>query len=157
MPDYSQKSIKKKKARYNTGIHISPKSNMPIKYRSGWEKYVCLWFDSDPNVVEYFYEQIKIPYVANIKTNKVRIYYPDFFVVYKSGEKKIIEVKRQNQINNIKIQKKTNGAILWCQKNQMIFEFLTDPKIKELIKLFPNQFPKKKKKRSIKKLGKIKE
>ena len=140
----------RKKSRYKTGIHVSAKSNLPIKYRSGWEMFVCLYFDQEPSIIKYYYEQIKIPYVANIKTGKVRTYYPDFLVIYSDGTKKLIEVKRQNLLDNIKVQKKAEAAKTWCEKNQIIYEFLTDAKVKEIQKMFKHLMPvaKKKKKKT---------
>lgn len=117
---------------------MSVKCKKPIGYRSGWERAVCLYLDSNPQVTEYFYEEVIIPYLSNTKSTKIRKYFPDFIVVFKDGTKKMIEVKRQNQVDNIRVQKKATAAIAWCarQNPPMTYEFWTDPIVLPLVKAF---------------------
>jgi hypothetical protein len=139
------KAARNRKGRYKTGIYVSKKSNLPIKYRSSWEYYVCCHLDNDPDVVQYFYEQIKIPYIANIKSGKVRIYYPDFLIFYKNGDKKLVEVKRKNQVNNFKVVKKAEAAKKWAEKYNVEYLFWTEEIIKPIMKLYAPKKPKKQK------------
>lgn len=106
-----------------------------MHYRSGWELVVAKQFDADPSVVSYEYESLKIPYVSNIRTKKVRNYIPDFLVLLTNGKKIIIEVKRQNVLNNLIIQKKTEAAKKWSKLNNMEYELWTDSVIKALKKV----------------------
>jgi uncharacterized protein YlzI (FlbEa/FlbD family) len=103
-----------------------------MKYRSGWELVVAKQFDEDPSVVHYEYESLKIPYVSNNKTKKVRNYIPDFLVTFTNGKKLIVEVKRHSALNQIIIQKKTEAAKLWSKSNDMEYELWTDSIIKAL-------------------------
>ena len=109
---------RKKGSRYKTGIHISPKCTEPICYRSGWELIVAQILDMDASVEQYFYEAIKIPYVYNIRANKVRTYYPDFLIVYKDGTAKLVEVKQKRMLNNKLVQKKAEAGRQWAEKQK---------------------------------------
>lgn len=129
------KNKKKKKKHYITGTHHSKKCETPIKFRSSWEKTVCEWFDNDNNIISYTYENIKIEYISNLKTGKIRNYYPDFFVIFNDGTEKLIEVKRKSQVNNQINIKKFHAAKLWCKKKNVQFELITDDQIKEYRKL----------------------
>ncbi|MFA6049721.1 MAG: TnsA endonuclease N-terminal domain-containing protein [Candidatus Paceibacterota bacterium] len=131
-----KKRKRRKKSRYKTGIHNSIKCKLPIKYRSGWEFTICLYLDQNPDVAEYSYEALAIPYIANVKSKKVRHYYPDFLVTYADGHQVLAEVKRQNQVMNIKVVKKAEAARLWCAKQnpQVSYEFWTDKMILPLQK-----------------------
>lgn len=70
-------------------------NNSPI-FRSSWEIKLMQMLDTNPNVIHWASESIKIPYI-NPFTNKYSVYIPDFFVVYedKNNNRKseIIEVK----------------------------------------------------------------
>lgn len=142
MPKKAQKRSKaprkkrRKKSRYHTGIHVSPKCQTPINYRSGWEKTICEYLDADPSVVQYAYESVVIEYTSNQKSKRLRKYLPDFLVVYKDGRIKMVEVKRQNMLTNIKVQKKAEAAIAWCAKQNppIQYEFWTDKMVLPLQK-----------------------
>lgn len=126
--------MKKKKTKYHTGIYKSKKAG-PIKYRSGWELVVAIFLDNNPDVLEFAYESLIIPYISNQKTGKIRKYYPDFLVWYIDGTKKLIEVKAGNKINNQKVMKKSNAAREWCGKNNAIFEIWSNSTISTLKKI----------------------
>ena len=68
----------------------------PPRYKSSWEKRVMIFFDHNPNVINWAYEPIKIPY-QNPFTAKYTVYVPDFIVTYvdTKGNRitEIIEVK----------------------------------------------------------------
>lgn len=128
---------RRRKSRYKTGIHISPKCPTPVKYRSGWEFVICLQLDSDPRVVGYTYEPFSIPYMSNVKSGKVRNYFPDFLVSYADGQRRLVEVKRENQMNNLIVKKKAEAAKLWCvnQQQKISYEFWTEKMILPLMKV----------------------
>jgi len=122
---------RKRKSRYITGIYKSVKCLNEIRYRSSWEFYVCKFLDEQLDVISYEYESIKIPYISNIKTKRIRNYIPDFVVNYIDGSKKIIEVKRKTAINNDIVVKKAEAARKWCedltkQGNQVTYEMWTE-------------------------------
>jgi len=137
---------KRRKTRYKTGIHVSPKCTSPIAYRSSLEKAVCCCLDENELVVKYSYEQLIIPYKSNIRTARIRRYFPDFLVEYVDGKKKLVEVKRENQLNNPYVKKKAEAAILWCKEHEdqnLTYEFWTEKLIRPLLKLYQAQLPQK--------------
>lgn len=103
-----------------------------MKYRSGWELTVAVFLDTNDEVDSYEYEPIAIEYISNVKTGKIRRYYPDFLINYKDGKKLLVEVKRNNQLNNLIVQKKAKAAEQWCKKNNATYEFWTDQIVKAL-------------------------
>lgn len=68
----------------------------PIVFRSSWEFKVMQMFDSNPSIMSWASESLKIPY-QNPFTGKYTVYVPDFVVTYvdaKGNQKaEIIEVK----------------------------------------------------------------
>jgi hypothetical protein len=68
----------------------------PIFFRSSWEHKVMVMFDTNPNILTWASESLKIPY-QNPFTGKYTVYVPDFVVTYvdaKGSQKaEIIEVK----------------------------------------------------------------
>jgi hypothetical protein len=71
-----------------------------IVYRSGWEKRVMKWLDTNPSVLRWSSEEIIIPYRSPVD-NRLHRYFVDFYVETraKDGSVKvyIIEVKPQKQ------------------------------------------------------------
>lgn len=67
-----------------------------IRYMSSWELNFHQFLDSNPNVLEWSSEEIKIPYLKPT-TGRVHVYLPDYWIKYvtKQGElvEEIIEVK----------------------------------------------------------------
>jgi len=106
-----------------------------MKYRSGWELTVAKHLDEDPLVASYTYEAIKIPYISNIRTGKIRNYLPDFYVTYVDGRKLLVEVKRTSALNQILVKKKSEAARVWALKNNSEFVLWTDPIIKAFQKI----------------------
>jgi hypothetical protein len=78
-----------------------------IVYRSGWEKRVMDWADTNPNVRRWCSEEIVIPYKSPVD-NKWHRYFVDFYVeaVRRDGEvaKMLIEVKPKAQTQEPKVQ-----------------------------------------------------
>lgn len=68
----------------------------PIFWRSSWELKVMQMFDTNPSIISWASESLKIPY-QNPFTGKYTVYVPDFVVTYvdaKGNQKaEIIEVK----------------------------------------------------------------
>lgn len=67
-----------------------------IVYRSQWEKYCMMHFDSQSTVKSWSSEEIVIPYYYDVDGRYHR-YFTDFFVEYTNGKKVLIEVKPFNQ------------------------------------------------------------
>jgi hypothetical protein len=93
--------------------------------------------DNEPTVVSYGYECLKLPYISNLRTKKLRNYLPDFLVVYHDGTRKLIEVKRMDKIANAVVLKKSKAAREWCdlQQTKTTFEIWSNTMIEGITKL----------------------
>ncbi len=118
--------------RPKTGIYVSIKSGNKYRYRSNWEKVYMQYLDSNDDIVEWLYECIKIPYVSNKKTGKIRTYTPDFCVIFKDEKKAIIEVKPKSKLTKATIIKKAQAAREWCAKTDAEYIFVTEIELKAL-------------------------
>ncbi|MBV22926.1 MAG: head completion protein [Euryarchaeota archaeon] len=80
-----------------------------VVYRSLWERKFMDWCDKTPRVVEWWSEEIAIPYKDPVQ-KKWRRYFPDFWVKVKetNGKTKsyLIEVKPKRQVDGPKPQKR---------------------------------------------------
>lgn len=135
--------------KWNQGI-FKPKNtekyigNLPITYRSSWERTLMNVFDNHPNVEQWASESIQIPYVSPFD-GRWHKYIPDFLVVYtdKNGKKhgEVIEVKPSTQTHPelarskrdkeaiILNQAKWQYAIEWCKKQGLEFRIMTEEQI----------------------------
>lgn len=111
--------------------------------RSSWERWVCVHCDTNPDIVEWASEEIVIPY-SNPITKKNHRYFPDFYIKYKDGTQKIIEVKPDHQTKKPKASKKKTKAAVnqtvtffvnnlkwkaaskFCERNNYKFEIWTE-------------------------------
>ena len=76
-----------------------------IIYRSGWERRVMVWLDTNSNILKWNSEEIIIPYVKPVD-NRVHRYFPDFYAQMITKEGKIKEV-----ILEIKPKKETKEPV----------------------------------------------
>ncbi|NDB59780.1 head completion protein, partial [bacterium] len=71
-----------------------------IVYRSGWEKRVMDWCDTNKNVVSWSSEEVIIPYISPID-NRPHRYFVDFYVQAKDNngnlQTYLLEVKPKAQ------------------------------------------------------------
>jgi hypothetical protein len=91
---------KKRKKFYKEGVVKISKCQNPIQYRSGWEHDFSLLLEQDPNVIQVEYETLRIPYISNRRTQKIRTYIPDFLITYADGSRKVIEIKRGDRVES---------------------------------------------------------
>lgn len=126
-----KKRRRKRKSRYHTGVHSSPKAG-DCKYRSGWELSYMQHMDADPLVLSYLYEGVKIPYVSNRKTGKLRGYLPDFLVTRVDGTRIMIEVKPSRKVAHATVKKKLEAAALWCGVHGVVLQVITERELKGL-------------------------
>jgi hypothetical protein len=95
--------------------------NRQPTYRSSWEWSFMRFCDTNPNVLKWASEAVKIPYKDPF-TGKGTIYVPDFFIQYVDRTNKIntelIEVKPENQTVLEKVGKNRNNQLQWA-KNQV--------------------------------------
>lgn len=126
-----KKRKKKRKGHYIRGTYTSPIAG-ECKFRSGWEFKLMLHLDENPDVEFWSYEKTVIEYVSNVRTKKVRKYYPDFLVRYKDGRTELIEVKPKRKLEQATIKKKMAAALLWCAEHGMTYRIVTEIQLKEL-------------------------
>lgn len=122
---------RRRKKRYHTGVHSSPKAG-DCSYRSGWEEKLMQHLDADPTVVSYLYEGVEVPYVSNVRSGRVRNYWPDFLVTRTDGSRQLIEVKPSRRLPQANVQKKLKAAEVWCRANGATLEVITERELKGL-------------------------
>jgi len=118
-----------------------------IVYRSLWERTFMKYCDTNENILEWFSEEIAVPYRSPID-NKIHRYFPDFYIKVKESngsiKKYIIEIKPKKQTLEPQVQKrKTKGYIYevyeyaknqakwkaaeeWCADRGYEFKVLTE-------------------------------
>ena len=118
-----------------------------IVYRSLWERTFMKYCDTNENILEWFSEEIAVPYRSPID-NKIHRYFPDFYIKVKESngsiKKYIIEIKPKKQTIEPQVQKrKTKGYIYevyeyaknqakweaakeWCADRGYEFKVLTE-------------------------------
>ena len=127
-----KKRKKKRGSRYHRGVYTSVKNDgKKFSYRSGWEGKYFDYLESDPDVVTYDYECIKIPYVSNKKSGRTRNYIPDFMVTRPSGIE-IIEIKPTRFLKKRAIVKKLAAGHEYATSHNMTFKLLTEVELKAM-------------------------
>ena len=106
---------------YKRGKYKNKKRNQYEYHASGFEREFMKQLDSDGAVIDWTKKHgIIIEYNIN---GKIRKYYPDVFVKYKNGVKKLIETKGRIYDKNI-VLAKINAAEKWCKENEMVYEII---------------------------------
>lgn len=111
------------------------------KYKSSWEQQFMVKCDLHPNILQWGYEAIHIPYV-NPLTGRSAVYIPDFYLVYvdKNGKQhaEIVEIKpakeasiekaktKRDMLNVAINQSKWLAAEAWCKANRVNFRVMTE-------------------------------
>lgn len=126
------KRRRRKKKRYHTGTYISSKTGQECKYRSSWELSYLRFLDSHAEVRSFVYEGVKIPYISNLRTGKVRHYFPDFYIEYNDGSKQLVEIKPQRRVPQAAVQKKLKAAEVWCLERGASLVVLTEVELKTM-------------------------
>jgi hypothetical protein len=118
-----------------------------INFRSSWEYKFCHFCDSNDRILQWNSESITIDYI-DPADNKWHRYYPDFLIklVDKNGQvktllieikpiKETVEPKRPKKISKSyveslntyhKNQAKWDAARIFCKKNDIEFQILTE-------------------------------
>jgi len=122
---------RKRKGHYKTGVHSSPKAG-ECKYRSGWELEYMQYLDAEASVTTYTYEQVIVAYISNVRSGKLRRYFPDFLVEYSDGRKVLVEIKPKKRLDQVKVQKKLTAARQWCEEHGATLEIVTEVELKAL-------------------------
>lgn len=88
--------------------------------------------DDNDKVVSFQYEQVKIPYVSNVRTGKLRNYLPDFLVTYVDGSQHLVEIKPKKRLEQVKVAKKLKAAELWCREHGVTLEVVTEIELRAM-------------------------
>jgi hypothetical protein len=110
-------------------------------YRSGWEWRFMVFCDTNPSVLHWASEPLRIPY-RNPVSNKNTNYVPDFLIEYVDREQRLhrelIEIKpsKERLLEKAKSQRdkimwainqaKWAAAQTWCQQNGIVFRVLSE-------------------------------
>ena len=122
---------RRRKKKYKTGVHNSTKAGL-CKYRSGWELEYMKFLDSNVQVVSYSYEKVIVPYISNIRSGRIRRYFPDFLIEYSDGRKVLVEIKPSNRLNKPINVKKLLAAKQWCKEHDVTLEVITEVELRGL-------------------------
>jgi len=90
------------------------------------------WLDSRNDVATWGYECMTIPYVSNVRTHKMRRYFPDFLVEYVDGRKELVEIKPASRVRQVKVAKKLKAALDHCQAHGLALVVITEVELKGL-------------------------
>ena len=127
----TKKKRRRKKRVRNIGKYESLKAGA-CTFRSSWEKAYFEYLDATSDVVSYMSESLKIPYISNKKTGKIRNYIPDLLVTYLDGHRALIEIKPKKRVDNVKNVRKFLAARLWCLAHGCDFVIITEVELKAL-------------------------
>lgn len=87
---------------------------VPIIYRSSWEKKMMIFCDTNENVIKWSSEPIAINYF-NVLDSKFHKYYPDYYIKLKRGNEIVnylVEVKPKSQLTKPQPPKKNTKKAL---------------------------------------------
>lgn len=90
------------------------------------------WLDTEPTVATFGYETVIVPYISNVKSSRIRKYWPDFLVTYVDGRVELIEIKPSKRMMQSNVQKKLAAAEVWCQENGATLRVLTEHELKSM-------------------------
>ena len=95
-----------------------------VVYRSLWERKFMKWCDGNPNILEWWSEELSIPYYDPVQ-KKWRRYFPDFWMKVKEKNGKVesylVEVKPKRQVEGTKPQKRKTKKYL-----REVFDYATN-------------------------------
>jgi hypothetical protein len=124
-----------RRKRRNRALMVQPfhskKMNANFVSRSSWERAYFKYLDENPEVIAYYVEYAKVPYVSNKGTGKVRNYIPDLIIEY-ADRKEMVEIKPVKQLNKLVNIKKFDAARTWCATLGMTFRIVTEIELKKL-------------------------
>jgi hypothetical protein len=139
---YSKKRNRKQvnelgtKSRYKQGYYkpinehkyivVQNKMNKGIpEYRSSWELKFMRYLDTNDDVKKWSSEPFYIWYFSS-EDNRMRHYYPDFYVEFSNGRKIVVEIKPKAQTTLTRNQEKWEAAKKVCDERGLEFIVLTE-------------------------------
>lgn len=108
--------------RYRSGVFNSEKCGRDIQYESALELRFIERLESNPHVVFYWDQPVKIPYCRGRR----KVYYtPDFGIYLDSGYVVLAEIKELSEMLDYSVQQKTEALMEFCD-NRGFGLLLTD-------------------------------
>ena len=104
------------------GYYFSTKLNDNIPYRSSYELAYLKQLESDPLVVGYQYEAVRIPYFFEEQEHTT---IPDFLVHYTDGHTELVEVKANWCLNNLDVQARLEAMKKYAEDHDWTFRLVT--------------------------------
>jgi hypothetical protein len=124
---------KTQKPRFRSGSFISNKMNgKEMAYKSSWECAVYECLESLPEVLAYWVEPVKIPYLFEGQTHN---YLPDLRIQFDDGHIEIWEIKPSEQTSLPINKAKWESAKSYCLARNWDFDVMTEMKIDKLKKI----------------------
>lgn len=88
--------------------------------------------DADDKVKSYLYEGVIVGYVSNVRSGRIRKYWPDFLIEYTDGKKIMVEIKPKRKLEHVTVKKKLAAARQWCEEHGAVLEIVTEVELKAL-------------------------
>lgn len=128
----ANKRRRTKSRRAKRGTYTSAKCSKVIRYRSRWELLYAQYLDAQPSVASYEYEPYAIEYVSNVRTGRIRKYWPDFEITMHDDTKIIVEIKPAKKVIQAKNMKKAYYAKQFAAQSNKSYVILTENELKSL-------------------------
>lgn len=115
-----------KNNRYKSGAFKSLKMQRFVQYRSAYEYIYYKQLESDPKVLKYITEPVKIPYVD--ADGIVKNYIPDCLVLYDDGRMELCEIKPSEMLKAVNVKLKARAALKYTKEKglNIIYKFITE-------------------------------
>jgi hypothetical protein len=86
------------------------------------------YLDTNPDVIKWSSEPFYIWYFSS-EDNRMRHYYPDFYVEFKDGRKVVVEIKPASQTKLKRNLEKWDAAKKLCDEKGIEFVVLTEKEL----------------------------
>lgn len=116
--------------KYRAAVDKTMNSQIFPEYRSSWEKFYMQLLDHSDAVEYWGCEVLHIKYF-DTQQNKIRRYFPDFFIKLKNGTKLVHEVKPKGQCKQQLNLDKWAAAEEYCRQAGMTFQVITEIELKQ--------------------------
>jgi len=103
---------------YKSGYFVSTKSSLRMFYRSSYELKALEILESDPTVISFDTETLRIPYLR--LDGSAHYYIPDITAHYVDGSVKLIEIKPSYQQFDESVITKRLAAQKYCEIHNLI-------------------------------------
>lgn len=108
------------------GYFYSQKNKKELWYRSSYELQAYKILEQMSKVIKYESEPFYIPYKFQ---GLIKNYIPDILVTYDDNSQELIEVMRENLLDDEIRMAKIKSAKSYCKNNNMIFSIWTEKEI----------------------------